>query len=426
MYDVTHRYRTSQFSYPMLLMSFALWLLTSCSNGGNNPGQSSSATPSQPAFNSLEALGEALFFDVNLSLNRTQSCATCHDPETAFIDSRLDSAGNTSAFSLGDDGLSLGDRNTPTAAYASFSPLFQWASHPRYNSQQPNYIGYVGGLFLDGRAEDLVQQAGGPPLNPIEMGMPDTQAVVERIRENPTYSDAFNRLFGTDIFTDSDAAYNAMTQAIAAFERTVEFNPFDSKYDRSLRGEYRYDPLSKSGQGKALFFSQQFTNCATCHQLKPNGSKGETFSKYEYHNIGVPPNLAGRLLAGKTGDFVDAGLQGHPELNNEAELRGKHKVPTLRNVAVTGPYMHNGVFRKLRTVLEFYDHFLEGSLHTINPETGAPWDDPEVAENISDPEMRDGRKLSDEEIDALECFLQTLTDARYEPLLNAADADCNE
>ncbi len=404
--------------------------LQACSSGGKQVAKSQSSSISSSAankaLNSLEELGEALFFDKNLSLNRTQACADCHNPDAAFTDNRLDAEGHVAAFSLGDDGLSLGDRNTPTATYASFTPLFNISNRQRFRSQQPEYYGYLGGQFVDGRAADLADQAAGPPLNPVEMGMPDKATVVERLIENNQYYEAFPKLFINLNWQDADLVYSAMTQAIAAFEQTSVFNSFDSKYDLSLRGEYSYDPLSKAAAGKALFFSQQFTNCATCHLLHPNSHPRETFSSYEYHNIGIPPNTADRTLTSKDLDFVDIGLQAHPDLDQNPNLKGKFKVPTLRNIAVTAPYMHNGVFAKLRTVIEFYDHYLAGSEHLNNPETGQPWADSEVAENISEQELTDGRKLNDEEIDAMVCFLQTLTDARYEHLINDEGLNCGE
>lgn len=400
-------------------------MLSGCSSHSGSPTETASSSSTTTLASQAE-LGAALFGDTRLSLDNTQSCATCHDPANAFIDSRLDADGKTSAFSLGDNGISLGDRNTPTAAYASFSPPFNHGSRSRFRSQQPAYSGYLGGQFLDGRALDLSAQAGGPPLNPIEMAMPDKSTVVDRLKADPTYLATFPKLYGEQIFDDVEATYQAMAQAIAEFEKSAEFNAFDSKYDRSLRGEYQYDPLSKSAAGKALFFSQQFSNCATCHLLQPNSHPRETFSSYEYHNIGVPANTADRMLAGKSLDFVDTGLQAHPDLDGATELQGKFKVPTLRNIAVTGPYMHNGVFKQLRTVLEFYDHFLEGSEHSINRETGEPWAAPEVAFNISEVELQEGRKMTVDDIEALECFLRTLTDARYEHLLDDQGIACDE
>lgn len=352
----------------------------------------------------LVDLGTDLFFDVNLSANRTMACATCHDPSFGFVDPRATDLGR--AVSLGDDGVSLGDRNAPTAGYAAMTPDF----HRNDDGL------WVGGQFLDGREPDLEGQAGGPPLNPIEMGMPDKAAVVARLRENDGYITAFDALFGAGVLDDPEAGYAAMTQAIAAFERSDEFMPFDSKYDRYLRGEATF--TEQEELGRVLFFSEQFTNCTLCHL---NGTSAmdphETFSTYEYHNIGVPENLAVRAGNGVGPGTVDHGLLGNPAVDDPA-TDGQFKSSSLRNVAVTGPYMHNGVFEDLRTVILFYNHYNSvDPARQINPETGLPWRDPEVPGTLSMTELEHGPALDDQRIDALVAFLRTLTDARYEHLL---------
>lgn len=373
---------------------------------------------------SIEALGEALFFDTRLSMNGNQSCATCHDPERAFIDPRLDADGLIAAVSIGDDGVSLGDRNAPTAAYSAFAPEFHEGTRRRFNKQNNHrlYEGPLGGLFHDGREPSLEGQAGGPPLNPIEMGMPDKAAVIARLAEDEVYDVAFRARFAEDVFDDPDAAYAGMTQAIAAFERTEQFAPFDSKYDRSLRGEATLS--FKELTGKSLFFSE-FTNCGICHQLHNNGDPvgkfEETFSGYEYHNIGVPTNVAVRAQNGVT--EPDLGLALNPNVSG-AEARGKFRTPTLRNIAVTEPYMHNGVFRDLRTVIEFYDKYVDPDGRPNNPETGAPWAAPEVPETVANDLLEVGDPLTDADVEALVCFLRTLTDARYEHLVQDKGIDC--
>jgi cytochrome c peroxidase len=352
-------------------------------------------------------LGQMLYFDVNLSKNRTQSCATCHNPAHGFIDDRENEL--NAMVSLGDDGHSFGDRNAPTAAYANHIPVIT------RNSETGEF---KGGQFLDGRERDLTGQAGGPPLNSVEMGMPDKSSVVERLKENTFYLERFAELYGDNIFEDTDAAYLAMSETIAEFEKTDFFSPFDSKYDRYVKGE---TTLSKQESlGEALFFSQQFTNCNACHQLKTFGhSQGETFSNYEYHNLGVPVNVAVREANGLGADFVDRGLLEHPRIDDEKQA-GKFKVPTLRNVAITGPYMHNGVFQDLRTTILFYDKY-NNSTRKLNPETGQPWREPEVNQNLAleDKEFS-APALTDNEVDALVAFLKTLTDQRYEHLLEPA------
>lgn len=366
-----------------------------------------------------QALGEQLFHDTNLSLNRQQSCATCHNPAHGFADNRKDALGKPLATSLGTDSISFGGRNAPTASYALFAPKFKWEKHARFNSQQPDYEGYVGGQFHDGRVNGLAEQAGGPPTNPVEMQMPNKAAVVARLKENDRYTQAFTNLYGNDIFGNSDLAYQAMTDAIAQFEKSAVFAPFDSKYDRVLKGEDEFS--FKELSGKSLFFSQQFTNCATCHQAKPNGHAQETFTNYEYHNIGVPTNP---VLNQRLGQVVnDQGLLANPNIEDKAQV-GKFKVPTLRNIAVTAPYMHNGVFNDLATVIQFYDHFLVGSIHTKNPETGLAWANAEQPSTVAEKELKDGRKLKPAQVEQLVCFLRTLTDKRYEHLIEDNGIEC--
>ena len=369
--------------------------LAACGGGGGSK---------QQPLTEIE-LGKKLFFDVNLSLNRTQSCATCHNPDHAFIDSRENIV--RKAVSLGDDNVSFGDRNTPTAAYAEFTPDFHLANGE-----------YIGGQFLDGREQDLKGQAGQPPLNPVEMGMPDKASIVARLQENSEYISAFKTLYGDSIFNNTDSAYLAMSKSIAKFEKTDLFSPFDSKYDRYLRGEYTM--TSQESMGRRIFFSRTETNCSLCHQLKiKDNAEQETFANYEYHNLGTPVNTAARAVNGKGDSFIDHGLLDNPSIN-DARQNGKFKVTTLRNIAVTGPYMHNGVFQDLRTVILFYDKY-NNPARIHNPETGLPWKAPEVSANLAlemDKYKFSAHKMTDEKVDALVAFLSLLTDKRYEHLMD--------
>ena len=358
----------------------------------------------------LEKLGAVLFDDPNLSMNRTMACSTCHMQAAGFSDAR-ESEKVGRDVSLGDDGTSLGDRNAPTAAYAKFTPPFG-----------KNAAGeYVGGQFWDGRASLLEDQAGGPPLNPVEMSMPDKAAVVKRLRENPDYVAAFGTQFGNDVFESDETAYAAMTKALASFERSDEFSTFDSKYDRFLRGEEKL--TDQEELGRVLISSTQFTNCNTCHEIR--GAKGledGLFTNHKYFNIGVPANTSVRAANGSKPDAVDLGLAQNPAVAGDPAQRGKFTVPTLRNVAVTGPYMHNGVFRDLRTVVLFYVKYKSKKpSRQINPETGKTWDAPEVPENIAMTELTSAPALDDKRVDAIVAFLKTLTDRRYEHLLPKED-----
>ena len=414
--------------------AFVAALLVGC--GGN------SGSDSQAKFETKAALGAALYSDVNLSKNRTQSCATCHGLENGLADNRNQSGvvdGAAFAASLGDDGVSFGDRNAPSASYMAFSPSFKQGTRERVASQSsaaniPDYEGFLGGQFWDGREADLAGQAGGPPTNPIEMGMESKAAVVERIMENADYVAAFESLFGADVFddaaTEDPAAYTAMAQSIAEFEKTdaEQFYRFSSKYDRTLTDDFTFDPAGKVALGKVLFFSSDLT-CASCHQLRENGNRGEIFTSFEYHNIGVPANQALKDLRESLGldgaQAADLGLFNNPNVTAVTE-KGKFKVPTLRNVAVTAPYMHNGVFAELETVIKFYEHARSRALNSSqplypnNPETDQPWATPEVADNINH-DLLGGNDISLDaaEVEALVCFLISLTDAQYEHLLDA-------
>lgn len=411
-------------------------------------GCGSSSSDNTPELSSKQLLGDALFNDTQLSKNGTQSCATCHDPENGFADSRdKDGAlGNAPyAASLGDDDHSLSDRNAPTASYAVLIPEFENGTRQRQGQQQVDhgsYTGYLGGQFWDGRESNLAGQAGGPPTNPLEMGMANKAAVVDALMQNAKYVAAFEYLYGASIFNDAGSenpkAYDAMADAIAQFETldTEKFAPFDSKYDKSLAFPAEYVYSEKAALGSSLFFSSDFS-CAACHQSKSLPSREEPFTSFEYHNIGVPVNTilnAERQTRGLTqagDDTTDLGLFKNPNVADEdkEESKGKFKAPTLRNIAITAPYMHNGVFNSLEAVLKFYEHAKlraqkinnNAVVNDIeNPETSSLFADAEVSENISHDILGSNDKnLSPENIEAIECFLLTLTDQQYEHLLDA-------
>ena len=346
-----------------------------------------------------KALGEVLFFDKSISFNKTQSCSTCHSPDSAFVDQRKNSANQM--VSEGDNPHLHGNRNANTALYAMFSPDFHF---------DKKIQDYVGGQFWDGRAKDLAEQAGGPPVNPVEMGMPDKKAIVERLKADPTYYKPITDLYGESIWADTDKIYAIMEKAIGEFENQELFAPFSSKYDRALKGEAELTALE--AEGKALFFDKTRTNCSNCHQSSEANSVKETFTNYRYYNIGVPSNQELIKHNKLAADFVDNGLLDNPMVKGDEKQKGKFKVPTLRNIGVTAPYMHNGVFRDLKTVLLFKDSFNNPN-RKVNPETGKAWDKAEYAQTIN-PDVLKAKPLTDEEINALEAFLKTLTDEAYE------------
>ena len=352
---------------------------------------------------SLVALGRDLFFDTDLSLNGNQACASCHNPAAAFSDNRDN--GVFGAASLGTDGTSLGDRNAPTVTYAALIPPFGFDETGVY----------AGGFFHDGRAKTLAEQAGEPFTNPMEMALPDNAAVVRKVLAKKRYADGLRRHFGAPVLEDPQNTFQAITESIAAYERSAEFLAFDSRYDRSLRGELT---LTREEEvGRMLFFSQ-LINCHHCHlQDTREFAKGELFTNFRYHNIGLPPNEELRVRNGLGRDYRDTGLASNAAVDAAAEA-GKFRVPTLRNVAVTGPYMHNGVFNDLETAIRFYNRFtLTDQKSQLNPETGDAWGEPEIPESVDLELLRQGQPLSDIQVEALVAFLRALTDRRYEHLL---------
>lgn len=352
----------------------------------------------------LADLGRALFFDARLSAGGNQSCSSCHDPSEAFSDSRDNGTGG--AASLGDDGVSLGDRNAPSLSYASLIPEF-------HRNESGNY---VGGFFVDGRATTMIKQAQEPILNPIEMALPDADALRERVRAIPGYVEAFERLLGPASLESPASAMVSVATAISVFESTAEFAPFDSKYDRYLRGEVALS--DEEELGRTLFFSE-LINCNRCHLLdRREHTVAEVFTNHRYHNIGVPINEDVRGKNGLGGNHVDTGLLQNPNIS-DATQSGRFRVPSLRNVAVTGPYMHNGVFREIETAIVFYNRFLIITDESrINPETDQPWGSAEVPQTVDLELLREGQPLTKGFVSQLVAFLKTLTDQRYEHLID--------
>lgn len=349
------------------------------------------------AADDLATLGRALFFDPNLSAHRTQSCASCHDPARGFVDLRPNASGG--AVSLGDDGASLGTRNAPSIGYAALVPPFARSDDGAW----------LGGLFLDGRAADLAAQAAQPFVNPREMALSDAAAVVARVRENPAHVAALEAHYGADVFASTPRAMAAITGAIAAFEQTPPFVAFDSRYDRYLSGEIEL--TIDEELGRRIYFSD-LVNCMQCHLLDDTrADRREPFSDHRYHNIGVPPNPAVPLPA------ADRGLGGRDDIDDPT-ADGRFRTPSLRNVAVTGPYMHNGVFRDLETAIRFYNKYLvNNAVVGINPETRRDWGEPEIGANVERELLGQGQPLDDTRVRQLVAFLRALTDRRFEHLL---------
>jgi cytochrome c peroxidase len=370
---------------------------------------SSSAAAPPPAgtdTDALVALGRLLFFDTALSEPAGQSCATCHEPGHAFTDPDA-----TRPTSRGVHRDRFGSRNTPSAMYMAFSPPLHFDAKEQH---------YVGGQFWDGRASSLEEQAKGPFLNPVEMANPDPRAVVHKVRASARLVAQFERLWGTDALDDVQIAYDRIAAAIAAYERTPELAPFTSKYDAYLAGMATLSAAEL--RGLALYEDDDKGNCAACHPSR-RGPKGEPplFTDFTYDNLGVPRHPGNPFYA-LPPQFNPAG-RSHVDLGLGAVVKkpaenGKFKVPTLRNIDLTAPYMHNGYFSSLRAVVAFYNDRDVRPRCAVELADAAAlergcWPAPEVEANVNSEEM--GRLgLTDSEIDDIVAFMRTLTDG-YTP-----------
>jgi cytochrome c peroxidase len=251
-------------------------------------------------------LGKQLYFDTRLSKDNTISCATCHDPSMGWSD-----AGPTSVGIKGQKG----GRRAPPVSNAAYAPLQFW----------------------DGRAPTLEEQAKGPVANPIEMGNTH-DAMLRTVQFIPGYVKIFEQVFGTSIVT-----IDLVAEAIAAFERTVVTT--DSPFDRYVRGDDK--ALTKlEKQGLEIFNGKG--HCTACHW-------GGYFSDGRFHNLGVKPTDPSSPDPGRYA------------VTKDSSDIGAFKTPTIRDVALRAPYMHNGSEKTLEDVVDLYNKGGRTGDHNISP-----------------------------------------------------------
>jgi cytochrome c peroxidase len=296
-------------------------------------------------------------------------------------------------------------------------------------------------MFWDARAagevlgDPLAEQAMGPFLNPLEQNMPDKKSMILQVQKSD-YAALFEKVWGKgslDAAKDADGAYERIGRSIAAYERSAEVNPFNSKFDDFWRkakaagldvelidesNAEKFGELGLSSvelKGLVLFNGQAL--CFACHVLSSVEGGPPLFTDFTYDNLGVPKNPDNPFYKmpkewNPDGDkWVDEGLggflKGTKKYAQYAEANtGKHKVPTLRNVGLiprpgfVKAYMHNGCFKTLKDVVHFYN---------TRDVAAAKWPAPEVPVNVNINEMGDLRLTADEE-DAVVAFMLTLSD----------------
>lgn len=284
--------------------------------------------------NTKAALGKKLFSEKILSKDSSVSCASCHKPTFAFAD--------TAAFSTGIGGK-LTTRNTPSVLNMKNRPYFFW----------------------DGRAASLEEQALMPIQNPDEMNL-SVEEAVHRLNESPVYKNLFLK-----IFKQTPNAKN-LGAAFAAYEKTLE--TVDSKFDDWSNNLKKLTPQEE--RGRQVFVGDK-SKCFDCHRM-------EDFTTDDFKNIG--------LYNGS--NLNDAGLF---NITQKESDKGKFKIPGLRNIAVTAPYMHNGMFKTLEEVVDYYNNPTQFVKDGIN----------------TDELLQQPLGLAEREKRDLVAFLKTLTDKKY-------------
>jgi cytochrome c peroxidase len=247
------------------------------------------------------ALGRKLFYDKRLSSDQSVACASCHNPLLGFTDGRRQS--------LGVHGR-VGTRNAPTVVNAAYLPLQFW----------------------DGRAPTLEAQAEGPIANPIEMDQ-GHDIWISNLDADPAYRVAFAKAFGPGA-----ATIGKVEKAIAGFERTLISG--NSPFDRYQFGGDRHALSPAAIRGLKVFLNPQKGNCAACHTI---GSKYALFTDGQFHNTGAGVN--------GEGDITDLGRFVQSKRDSD---KGAFMTPTLRNIAASAPYMHDGSLKTLKDVVDFY------------------------------------------------------------------------
>ncbi|MDH5573134.1 MAG: c-type cytochrome [Gammaproteobacteria bacterium] len=318
-----------------------------------------------------EAFGKAVYFDTNLSEPAGQSCASCHDPVAGFAE-----PDQTLPVSEGVIAGRFGGRNAPSASYASFFQDFD-----------PQRV--RGGQFWDGRAANLTEQAKGPFLASVEMNNTSSDQVVQKVAAS-VYSDMFFTVCGPDaaLPANNDAAYHCIAAAIAAYESTTEVNQFSSRYDCVTAGTESF--TVQEARGLKLF--KGAAKCSNCHSLG-KGSAPDLFMDQRYHNIGLPRNTEYPFTGNEP---VDLGVG---VTVNDARYNGKFKTEHLRNIALTAPYMHNGVLKTLKEVVHFYN----------TRDIAGLWPAPEYPATM-DANFMGNLGLTDADENDIVAFMQTLSD----------------
>ncbi len=342
---------------------------------GANPHPVALQRPPVQPLSAVALLGKQLFSDPMLSATGKLSCASCHSPSNAY------GPPNDLDVQLGGASMKLqGYRPPPSLMYLHRQPNFSIGPDAGENDAGPSVqqlaaqnAGVVkaqksaaaggatsvqmvpqGGLFWDGRADTLQQQAFGPLLNSVEMANTSTADVVKRVADSQ-YAPTFRQLFGEQLFSNPQLAISEVMFAIARYQfEDPSFHPYNSKYDRWLEGKARLTHAELNGL--RLFNDPAKANCAGCHLSQPTADKlPPMFTDYQYEALGVPRNMT--LDQNKDPKFFDIGVCGpfRTDLKDQSQYCSMFLTPTLRNSASRRVFFHNGIYHDLQHVMDFYN-----------------------------------------------------------------------
>jgi cytochrome c peroxidase len=271
-------------------------------------------------------IGRMIFLDTGLSNPPGQGCISCHFPPAAFADPRRVSPGAVPGRE--------GRRNAPSLMYAALIPGL--AYEDILTPQGTEIFAWTGGLFHDGRAGDQFAQVQKPFLDSNEMNLGNESVLAVGLRK-AGYAEDLRRWVGGDVWPDDRQLTYHVYRALVAFLREPMFRPFDARIDDYLNGDKGALTLAEK-RGLKVF--RDDGRCADCHLLTPDSWPKPLLSDFGYDNLGVPSRGVKDLGLGAQKGF---------------EEMGKFRAPSLRNIELTAPYMHNGAIATLREVMEFYN-----------------------------------------------------------------------
>ncbi len=324
----------------------------------------------------MAQLGRKLFYDPGLSGSGKMACASCHDPAHAYGPSGAEpvivggadmhtpgfravpSLGylyRQPPFAIGPDTSSGDNDTTPNLQQEAQAALAHDKVLKTALSPQAAATNLVpqGGLFWDGRANTLQQQASGPLLNPAEMAAGSSEAVVKKI-EQADYAADFRVLFGPSIFENARMLMAEAMFAIGRYQiEDKSFHPFTSKFDAWLQGKSRL--TAAETRGYLAFNDPARGNCAACHLDKPTrDGLPPLFTDFQYEALGVPRNAA--IPANHDPRYYDLGICGpyRTDMRDQVQYCGMFLTPSLRNTATRQVFFHNGVFHTLNEVMDWY------------------------------------------------------------------------